>query len=261
MGTSSRETNKPLRWSKLKVVSVVLTAIICISLIGVTVSMAIQGGKKNKNEPKEDKTTGEILEELREQMNSLDKPIHAYLIPPNDAHQSEYIGDSDRRLRYVTSFTGSGGSAIVATNAAAIWVDSRYHIQADRDVDPDFWTIMKMGNPGVPERGAWLVDILPEKSRVGFDPYLTSLSEYNSLKATLDAAGHELVSVEDNLVDKVWDNKPDPNITPLEPHIIEYSGRKISDKLTDLDQELIKHSADAIVLTSLDDIACKYLRH
>lgn len=254
---SSQNYSKSNRWSNLKIVGVVVVALICMSLVGVTVAMAISSERKTDNNSKENKSIEVILIEIRQLMSSLDQPIQAYLIPPNDAHQSEYIGESDLRLQFVTNFTGSGGTAIIASTEAAIWVDSRYHIQAERQIDQEHWTVMKQGIVGVPDRNTWLLENLPKNSKVGFDPYLTSMNEYNSLKASLESAGHELIAVEENLVDKVWINKPEPNITPLEPHGLEYSGKPISEKLKDLARELNNQKAGALVLTSLDDIACK----
>lgn len=71
--------------------------------------------------------------------------IQAYLIPSVDAHQSEYIGDRDRRVRFVTGFSGTGQAIIAEGENAAVWVDSRYHLQAENQLDKQFWTLMKEG--------------------------------------------------------------------------------------------------------------------
>ena len=59
--------------------------------------------------------------------------------------QSEYIAEQDKRLQYISKFTGSAGEGIVTQDSAALWVDSRYHLQADMQVDLDCWQIMKQG--------------------------------------------------------------------------------------------------------------------
>ena len=49
------------------------------------------------------------LHALRELMKSLS--IHAYIVPTEDAHQSEYIASSDTRRSFISGFTGSAGTA------------------------------------------------------------------------------------------------------------------------------------------------------
>ena len=37
----------------------------------------------------------------------------------------------DERREFVTGFGGSAGTAVILDDRALLWVDSRYHIQAD----------------------------------------------------------------------------------------------------------------------------------
>lgn len=39
--------------------------------------------------------------------------LDAYLVPHNDAHDSEYIADVDERLAFITGFTGSAGIGLI----------------------------------------------------------------------------------------------------------------------------------------------------
>lgn len=195
------------------------------------------------------------LQNLRKLMN--ETSIHAYLIPSNDAHQSEYVGKSDARLAFITEFTGSAGFAIVALDEAALWTDSRYHLQAEQQVDQTYWTIMKEGVSGVQTKAEWLLAVLGKASTVGFDPLLLSSTEVTGLNGSLTDNGHRLIAVERNLIDAVWKDKPEPNITPLRPHPLEYTGRKVIDKIEQVRKELKQQRAEAVFLTALDDIACK----
>ena len=49
------------------------------------------------------------LQALRDLMRSLS--INAYIIPTEDAHQSEYIAACDTRRSFISGFTGSAGTA------------------------------------------------------------------------------------------------------------------------------------------------------
>ena len=51
----------------------------------------------------------ERLDALRALMN--EKGMDAYLIPNDDFHGSEYVGDYFKCRKYMTGFTGSAGTA------------------------------------------------------------------------------------------------------------------------------------------------------
>ena len=46
-----------------------------------------------------------------------------------DAHQSEYVADHDKRREWLTGFTGSAGTALVTSSKALMWTDGRYFLQ------------------------------------------------------------------------------------------------------------------------------------
>jgi len=72
--------------------------------------------------------TAERVAALREHLRT--RNLDAYIIPSEDAHQSEYIADCDRRREYISGFSGSFGFAIVTPKQAALWTDGRYFLQA-----------------------------------------------------------------------------------------------------------------------------------
>lgn len=57
------------------------------------------------------------------------KGVDAYIVPSEDAHMSEYAPDCDNRRAFISGFTGSAGTAVVAKEAAALWTDGRYFLQ------------------------------------------------------------------------------------------------------------------------------------
>lgn len=70
------------------------------------------------------------------------KPINAYVLPSTDAHnvilflvflcvnfQSEYLTDTDFRVRYLSGFSGSNAYVVVTNNDALLWTDGRYFVQ------------------------------------------------------------------------------------------------------------------------------------
>lgn len=122
------------------------------------------------NGPKEmaRKSTSTQLSNLRELMKK--NELAAYLIPSEDAHQSEYIAPCDARREFISGFTGSAGFVVVTLEKAALATDGRYFNQAEKQLD-DNWTLLKQGLPDVPTWQQWTLDEV-EKGKVGVDATL-----------------------------------------------------------------------------------------
>ncbi|XP_071090079.1 xaa-Pro aminopeptidase 1-like [Haliotis cracherodii] len=203
------------------------------------------------------KTTTAILSKLRGFMKNIsyvNEPIHAYIIPTGDAHQSEYVADCDTRRAYISGFTGSAGTAIVTESKAALWTDGRYFLQAEKQLDNN-WTLMKTGSKDTPTQAEWLVKELPTEGRVGVDPFLFSVEQWKPLAKELKSNGHSLVQVSQNLVDMVWEDRPPPPNNPLLVLGQEYTGQTWQEKVKRVREKLHSKQATAIAITALDEIA------
>ena len=93
-------------------------------------------------------TVTERITALRKQMK--DKGIDAYLVPTDDFHGSEYVGDYFKCRKYITGFTGSAGTAVIMQDMAGLWTDGRYFIQAAQQLEGTPVTLFKIGEPDVP---------------------------------------------------------------------------------------------------------------
>ena len=93
-------------------------------------------------------TVTERITALRKQMK--EKGIDAYLVPTDDFHGSEYVGDYFKCRKYITGFTGSAGTAVIMQDMAGLWTDGRYFIQAAQQLEGTPVTLFKMGEPDVP---------------------------------------------------------------------------------------------------------------
>ncbi|ORZ41168.1 peptidase M24, structural domain-containing protein [Catenaria anguillulae PL171] len=193
--------------------------------------------------------------------------LDAYIVPSEDAHQSEYIADCDGRRAFISGFTGSAGLAVVTATQAALWTDGRYFLQAGQQLDAN-WTLQKFGLPDTPTKEAWIVSQFAEAKieggRVGLDPLVIAVKPGDTLRSALSAKGHHMVPVATNLVDKVWGaDRPAKPCNPLTILDTKYSGQCFTEKLDMVRAELAKPikdgdkdvNAHALVLTALDDIA------
>ncbi|CAK9807708.1 Xaa-Pro aminopeptidase ApepP [Anthophora quadrimaculata] len=203
------------------------------------------------------------LAKLRELMQAVQvggikgKGIQALIVSSNDAHQSEYLREYDKRIRFISGFTGSFGTAIITPNEALLWTDGRYYMQALAEFDPsETWTLMREGLLDTPTRAAWLVANLPSKSTVGADANLMSYTEWAVLHTSLTSAGHCLLPLEENLIDKVWDDEqPAPTANVILPQPIQFSGCTAGKKVKLCRKVMTKNKAKALVVTALDEVA------
>ncbi|KAJ3343645.1 hypothetical protein HDU93_007526 [Gonapodya sp. JEL0774] len=199
--------------------------------------------------------TSARLESLRQVMK--EHAVSAYIIPTEDPHQSEYIADCDKRRSWISGFTGSAGTAVVTSTLALLWTDGRYFLQASQQLDSN-WTLMKSGIPDVPTKEEWLAKNLLPKSRIGFDPKLVSSSGVKALRDALrdvEATTIELAPLEENLVDKVWKDRPARPKEPVVALELKYTGKSSEDKIKDTRDEMAKKGVVALVVTALDEIA------
>ena len=184
--------------------------------------------------------------ELRRQ--SLD----GFLVPLADEHQGEYVARRARRLAWLTSFTGSAGVAIVLTERAAIFVDGRYTLQAEAQVDG---TLYERHHLTETPPDQWLAGHLKPGRRIGYDPWLhTEEGRARYLKAC-EAAGSKLVACAINPIDAVWHDQPPPPLAPIVPHALEFTGRAADEKRAEIADLIKAATAEAAILSAPDSIA------
>eukprot|EP00743_Colponemidia_sp_Colp-15_P002289 GILK01002480.1.p1 GENE.GILK01002480.1~~GILK01002480.1.p1 ORF type:complete len:612 (-),score=125.84 GILK01002480.1:1751-3586(-) len=182
--------------------------------------------------------------------------LHAYIVPSEDAHLSEYTSDRDHRIAFISGFTGSAGTVVVAEQDAYLWTDGRYFLQAEKQLSAE-WTLQKM-LPDVPPYEEWLASNLPKNSRVGCDPFLVSLATSRKIKDALSKKGHELVPLTPNLIDSVWEDQPPAPKSTVFLHPVQYSGQSTVDKLASIRSKLKEGNAFGLVVSALDEIAWLY---
>ena len=177
--------------------------------------------------------------------------VDGFLVPRADAHQGENVPARDERLAWLTGFTGSAGLAVVTADRAALFVDGRYRLQVRDQIDLSQFTAMRHPED---RPGDFLAETLVSGRKVGFDPWLHTASEVETLTKALEPRGVELVPVA-NLVDAVWADQPDPPSGPIVSHPEEFAGRSAADKRAALALDLESADLSAAVLTLPASIA------
>lgn len=197
-------------------------------------------------------TVNERITALRERMK--EKKIDAYLVPTDDFHASEYVGEYFKCRKYITGFTGSAGTAVIMQDMAGLWTDGRYFIQAAAQLEGTGVDLFKMGEPGVPTIHQFLEEKLGEGMCLGFDGRTISAKEASELSEALGKKGASL-SVDYDLAGEVWEDRPALSCEPVMELDVKWAGESRADKCAKIRKAMEEKGADAFVLTSLDDIA------
>ncbi|MDR1859644.1 MAG: aminopeptidase P family protein [Bacteroidales bacterium] len=192
------------------------------------------------------------LADLRRQFRQ--HGIAACLIDDTDAHLSEYPPERFKGRSYVSGFTGSAGTLLVTENAAALWTDSRYFLQAEAQLADTGILLMKQRMEGVPSPEAWLGGQLPFGAVLGVNARCLSVSRSRQLSDALKVWNISLRDVGD-LLETMWGNRPLMPSAPVMEHELRYAGLSRTEKIARIRAELAKCDADAAIITALDDVA------
>ena len=210
----------------------------------------------------------DLLEAVKEQLKA--NELDALIIPHDDEYLSSELTPDCDRIATLTNFTGSAGYVCVCigrdealplevTNRKdehetlkieheqAVFVDGRYKVQVKEQVDEEIYDCFNFAEV---KPADYLCAILPKKSRVGLDLRCVSYQYYQDLKLALDLAGIELVPLEDNLFDLVWEDRPKPTYSPIEIFPDEYNGCPSMQKRKNLAQALRERGLDATIISS-----------
>jgi Xaa-Pro aminopeptidase len=192
----------------------------------------------------------ERVKALRRELKA--RELDGFLVPHSDEHQNEFLPPSAERLRWLTGFTGSAGTAIVLENAAALFVDGRYTLQARDQSNGSIFEVLQ-----IPEAKAskWLAAKLPKGGVIGYDPKLHTIKEIGRLTESLGKAGITLSPQPTNPIDLLWSDRPAPPAAPVVPQDIELAGRTAKEKIAEIQNGLKGAKTDAVLLSMLDSIA------
>jgi Xaa-Pro aminopeptidase len=172
--------------------------------------------------------------------------LDGFIVPRADRFQNEYVPPSDERLAWLTGFSGSAGLAIVLADRAVLFVDGRYQVQVRDEVDTAAFSIAHLVDNPPP---AWIKANLPAGAKLGYSPWLHTVDGAERFAKACAEARASLVAVEDNPVDAIWTDRPEPPLGPVVAHDLRYAGEDAEEKLTRIRAELAKDVADTLVVS------------
>ena len=182
-----------------------------------------------------------------------ERGIDACLIPTADFHGSEYVNDYFKCREYITGFTGSAGTAVITADAAGLWTDGRYFVQAAGELSGSEVILYRMGEEGVPSVEDYLSEAIPDGGCLAFDGRVVSGQQGIRLEKRL-AARKIRVSCGEDPVGEIWKERPALPANPVWILDETYAGESAAHKLERVRKVMKDQGAGVHILTSLDDI-------
>ena len=192
------------------------------------------------------------LEAIRSLMQK--EGINVYMVPNFDPHLSEYPPERWNTRKWTTGFTGSAGCAVISLTNAALWSDSRYFIQAEKELEGTNYTFFKDGLPDSVSIIDWVCEQAGEGGVVAADDTAFSYNEGAKMKATFSKRGIDL-RFDFNPIDQLWNDRPSIPESEVMVYAAEYAGEDFESKYKKIIEKAIQREANSVLLSALDDIA------
>lgn len=159
--------------------------------------------------------------------------LNFLLVNSTNKYLVEYASLEENSRYALTGFSGSTGDALVTPDRIFLFVDGRYHIQADLEVDSEIVTVVKL------QAGQTFLDELLKKIPQG--ELLGLFSKKNSQKRVeyLQENGLDLRLLKDDPLDK--------NIEYDNSNVVAVDGVPVEQKVRD-----IKHT---VLITNLEEVS------
>ena len=184
----------------------------------------------------------ERIERLRGLMRA--RNWDTVLVTGGDPHGSEYPAERWKQVQWLSGFTGEAGDIVVTLDHAGLWTDTRYFIQARRQLEGTGVELHKTRVPGqvlIPE---WLEMQFGDEGIIALDGLCAGVDFARSLPGTV-------VSVPD-MLSLLWQDRPEIPDTPV---FTVQAGETRESKLAWLRDFIAGAGCDGMLLTALDEIA------
>lgn len=192
------------------------------------------------------------LENLRTIMKKYQQD--AFIAMSADPHMSEYLPDYWKIRQWLTGFTGSVGTIVVTQNFAGLWVDGRYWVQAEQQLENTGYVLQKQTPDPASTHLAWLSQHLAKDAKISVNGNTISTQQYSALSAL--AIEHNFVIQTDlDLIDEIWTERPALPLQPIWQMADDLNAQTRLEKITAIRHKLIQKKATGHFISALDDIA------
>jgi Xaa-Pro aminopeptidase len=191
------------------------------------------------------------LEQLRQLIKAAG--LDGFVLDRADAFQGEEVRPCDERLAWMTGFDGSAGTAVILADKAALFSDSRYSLQLERQLDSTLWQGFDTAEKGLAD---WLAaQAAPARLTLGYASETTTparLRRWQKISGRLDWQ-----ALPAHPVDPIWTDRPAPApraVWQVPDHL---AGQTAAEKLAALREKMAAGGAQAQLVT--DPMAVNWL--
>lgn len=192
------------------------------------------------------------LENLRTIMKKYQQD--AFIAMSADPHMSEYLPDYWKIRQWLTGFTGSVGTIVVTQNFAGLWVDGRYWVQAEQQLENTGYVLQKQTPDPASTHLAWLSQHLAKDAKISVNGNTISTQQYSAL-STLAIEHNFVIQTNLDLIDEIWTERPALPLQPIWQMADDLNAQTRLEKITALRHKLIQKKATGHFISALDDIA------
>ncbi|HOW08695.1 MAG TPA: aminopeptidase P family protein [Bacteroidales bacterium] len=183
----------------------------------------------------------------------LQKGLDFIVIPLSDPHLGEHVPDHWQIIRWLTGFTGSAATVVITSTFAGLWTDSRYFIQARRQLAGSGCQFVKPLGYQRNDYMDFLAENAGSQDTIGIDGRIFSVSNFRRLTKRLEGAKPK-IETDLTIIDEIWSDRPEMPFSTAFDHALEFSGKDRQVKINEVREEMEKLNAAYHLLTSPDDI-------
>lgn len=194
----------------------------------------------------------EVIKKIRSLMNEMG--IDGYLIKNSDYHNSEYIGDFYKVIKYIIGFGGSMGEFLITDKNLVFWTDSRYDAQIKEKLHGEDIEIITLGKEGCLNKEEWIKKNVKPNGVIAFDGRTYNSLEGEKLEDTLLSKGYRL-KYDLDIVSEFWEKRPDVIGEKAFLLGVEFAGKDVEAKLKEIREVMKGERCETLIVQSLSEIA------
>ena len=174
------------------------------------------------------------------------------ILTGSDPHASEYPAPRWKQVEWLSGFTGEAGDVVVTQDHAGLWTDTRYFIQANRQLAGTGFVLHKLRVPEQVPIPEWLASLGLDEPIIAVDGLCQTMDAVERLQEAVPSA--QIVSVPD-LLSSLWTDRPAIPSSPIITLGEDLAGESRETRINRLRKWLVLRGADAILISELDQIA------
>ena len=192
------------------------------------------------------------IERVRDALRA--QGAHAALVPSADPHLSEYLPERWQGREWLSGFTGSMGTLVVTLERAALFADSRYWSQAERELTGTGIELVKIPTGAATHYIEWIVEQLQAGQTLAVDGQVLGLALAQQLRLAMAQAGLKIRSDLD-VVQAAWEGRPGLPAAAVYEHLPPEAVVSRAAKLAQVRAGMAARGASHHFISTVDDVA------